>query len=195
MSRIVSFILFASTFLFLYGLLHFYFYWSMKRALSLSSGANLLVLIVLLFLCLLPILMNLTASIDKKFLNTALAYMGYIWMSVLFLFFSIHFLIDIYGLIIRACSKIFYTGLMAVVPSKIAAFTSTIALVTLIILYGLFEARNINVEREQIKTTKLTDGMDRFRVVQISDIHFSSINGIKLAGKLPLVAKLIIFNF
>lgn len=189
MPRIVSFILFVSIFLFLYGLLHYYFYWSLKRAFILSTGTNLLVVIVLLFLCLLPILMNLTADIDNKFIITTLAYIGYVWMAVLFLFFSIHLLIDLYSLFLRFFSKISNTSLITFVPSQMIVFLSTIALIILIILYGFFEAENIKVEREQIKTSKLSEGMSRFRVVQISDIHFSSINGLRLAKKIEKIIK------
>ena len=124
MPRIVSFILFISIFLLLYGLLHYYFYWSLKRAVILSTGTSLFVVFILLVLCLMPILMNLTAGIENKFIITALAYIGYVWMTILFLFFSIHLLFDLYSLFIRLFSKISNTGLITFVPSHATSFLS-----------------------------------------------------------------------
>jgi uncharacterized protein len=56
-------------------------------------------------------------------------------------------------------------------------------------IYGWFEAMDIRVEKIGFKTSKLPPGINSFRVVQISDVHFSSTNGTLLAGKITNMLK------
>jgi hypothetical protein len=53
-----------------------------------------------------------------------------------------------------------------------------------IIVYGSFEAKNIRTETITLQTEKLPPEVNGLRIVQISDIHFSVINGVSLARKI-----------
>ena len=60
-----------------------------------------------------------------------------------------------------------------------------------IIVYGGFEAENIGVEKVLLKTQKLPPATPNLRIVQISDIHFSNINSVRLARKIVDKIKLL----
>ena len=53
-----------------------------------------------------------------------------------------------------------------------------------IIICGVFEAENIGIEKVLLKTQKLPPETRNLSVVQISDIHFSTINSVRLARKI-----------
>ncbi len=131
-----------------------------------------------------PVLINILAKQGSQLPATSLAYMGYTWMGGLFLFFSIHVLIDIYQGIVYLLSKTplhIPTGLN---PGNKISFLFAVLLTVAIIIYGSFEAKNLKVEKLTLKTEKLPPGVKSLRIVQISDIHFSTINGVRLARKI-----------
>jgi predicted MPP superfamily phosphohydrolase len=103
-------------------------------------------------------------------IGRAVALVGMTWAGGFFLFFWLSLLHDTYncaltvaGLFVPAARSIRLVG-----REPILAET---ALVALICVYSLFEARHIVTERARIETAKLPPGLDRVRIVQISDIH------------------------
>jgi hypothetical protein len=105
-------------------------------------------------------------------------------MGVLFLFFSTHLLIDIYQGINHLLSKTSLQVPTAITPGNKVSFFFAVLLSIGIIIYGSFEAKDIKAEIITLKTEKLPPGVKRLRIVQISDIHFSVINGVSLARKI-----------
>ena len=88
MRSLISFILFLTVFFTLYGLLHYYLYRKLTRALTVTWPFNALILIVFLLMLLAPVLVNIFARQGSHLLATFLGYLGYTWMGALFLFFS-----------------------------------------------------------------------------------------------------------
>ncbi len=184
MNRTLSFFIFLSVFITLYGLLHFYFYRKAMHALNLEGTYHLMLGIALVIMILSPIIVNLLAGTSHEILTTVLSYICYIWMGVLFLFLSINVLIDICRLIVFISSRIGSSDILRYMPVAKPTFFVSLLLVAGIVIYGLFEARNIAVERVEIKNEKLPAHASKFRVVQISDIHFSAVNNSRLAEKI-----------
>jgi hypothetical protein len=58
-----------------------------------------------------------------------------------------------------------------------------------IVVYGRFEAKNICIERIELRTAKLPPRVSRLRIVQITDIHFSTLNGVKFARKIEKIIR------
>jgi predicted MPP superfamily phosphohydrolase len=189
MNRLPSFIMFFAVFLTLYGLLHFYFYRKAVKAFDIGSACHISLIIVLCLLLLSPIILNMVADSEYFLLNAVLAYIAYIWMCVLFLFFSINILIDFYGLIVQISSRFISPAALKFIPGARITFISVILLIAGINIYGVYEAGNIGVERIQLGTSKLPSQMNSFRVVQISDVHFSPTNGVRLARKIYDIIK------
>ena len=184
MSTILPFILFLTVFITLYGLLHYYFYRKLKGAVILDSFYYKLILVLLFFFLIAPILVNVSIRYGFHLISTIIAYPGYIWMGALFLFFSIHLLMDIYGIIIYLFSITFSPVLLKLRPGNKPSLLITGLMVVGIIVYGGFEADKIGVEKVLLKTQKLPLEIRSLRIVQISDTHFSNINSVRLARKI-----------
>jgi hypothetical protein len=63
------------------------------------------------------------------------------------------------------------------------AYLLSVFLILGILIYGHFEAKNIRIEKINIPSALVPQGMQNFRIVQISDLHFSIINGKELAAE------------
>ena len=184
MRTLISFILFLTVFFTLYGLLHYYLYRKLTRALSVTPPYHALILVFFLLMLLAPVIVNILARQNSHLLATYLGYIGYTWMGALFLFFSIHLLIDIYQGIAHLLSKSSLQVFTALNPGNKVSFLFAVLLSLGIIIYGSFEAKDIKAEILTLKTEKLPPAVKSLRIVQISDIHFSVINGVSLARKI-----------
>ncbi|MDB9823488.1 metallophosphoesterase [Deltaproteobacteria bacterium] len=189
MNRLPSFIIFFTTFLTIYGLLHFYFYRKVIKAFDMGMVCHLSLIIVLCFLLLSPVIINVSKDTGSSLPANIMAYVGYIWMAVLFLFFSINILIDFYRVIVHVSVRIFSAGFLRYIPEDRITFIIVIIIIAAIHLYGWFEAGNITVESISLNTSKIPLKMERLRVVQISDTHFNPINGTRLARRIESIVK------
>lgn len=184
MKTLLSFVLFLSIPLTLYGLLHYYFFRKLKSVFALGQPYYGLALILLLLMFLIPILTSVLPGLGRPLLGTYLSYIGFTWMVALFLFFSIHLVIDIYTVLIHIASKTSLPVFTKLVPGNTVSFVTTLLLSLGIIVYGRFEAKNIQIETVILKTEKLPPHINRLRIAQISDTHFSAIIGVDLARKI-----------
>ena len=185
---LLSYILFITVFLTLYGLLHYYFYVKSKNAFMLSPLYHGLLLAFLFSMLVVPILI-ISIRFERDLLTTCLAYIGFTWMAALFLFFSIHLMFDVYNGICHLTSLISSPVFLKIkIVSKIS-FLITLSMVTVIITYGMFEAKNIRAKTVVLKTKKLPPDINELRIVQISDIHFSATNSTRLARKIVKIIK------
>ena len=189
MRSLISFILFITVFLTLYGLLHAYFYFKLKSVIIISPLSNWLILAFLFTMLIAPILINVFIKYEWHFITTFLSYIAYTWMAVLFLFFSAHICMDIYNSVIHLFSIIFPVSFLNFKLGSMVSFVVVILMVVGIISYGFFEAENIKVKEVVLETEKLPSAINSLKVLQISDIHFSAINSVRLARKIVDIIK------
>ena len=147
MHKVSPFIIFLTIFLTLYGSLHLYFYRKLIKAIELNLITNLLLLIVLCFPFLSPILMRLSATNEYPFVTYTLTYIGYIWMAILFLFFSSNILIDMYSIICHILARIVAPIFLRYIPGDKVTFLVTVVVIIGILVYGRYEAENITVRK------------------------------------------------
>jgi hypothetical protein len=184
-----GFLIFIGIFLTLYGLLHFYFYRKIIKAFHPSLPYHILIIIILIFLMMSPIIMRVIEGKVPDIIYTITTYSGYIWMGVIFLLFSFNLVVDLYQFIIYILSRVFDSSLVKYIPPHRTVFLIIISLIAFINIYGFFEAGRIKTEKIRLETGKLPTDIDLLRVVQISDIHFSRTNGLKLASKITGIVK------
>lgn len=180
----LGFIIFIGIFLTLYGSLHFYFYRKVTRAFNLTLVPNIILIIVLCLLLISPIIMRVMEGNSPEAFSATITYIGYFWMGIIFLLFALNLTVDIYRAIIYISSRIFSSSLTMLIPDKQIILLVVIVATTFINLYGLFEAWNIKTREITLKTDKFPEGIEQLRVVQISDVHFSQINGVGLANRI-----------
>ncbi len=164
--------LFLIAFFSLYGAAHLYAFLKARAALGAWSVYLIPFMAGMVFA---PLLVHLAERRGLGTLARVLSWIGYAWMGLLFLFVSASAVLDI------SCALLYLGGLIR--GSNPAAFALTpglsflapLLLSILIGVYGYFEARGIRVERVVIRTPKVPAGIDRLRIVQLSDVHIGLI--------------------
>lgn len=122
-----------------------------------------------------PILVRISEHYGYESTACALSYIGYLWMGLLFLFFTASILLDVYRLLIYFAGRITRTSLALLIPPRIYLFVIPLVISVALNAYGYFEAGNIRTEQLTIHTSKIPAEIGRLRIVQISDVHIGMI--------------------
>mgnify|MGYP002629259506 CR=1 FL=1 len=147
---------FLLIFLFVYGGLNTYLYFTIAAGLGQSLGlvGGLLVLFVLS-----PILLRISEGKVPVWISSLIALVAYSWMGVSFLFASFALLLDIAQLIFRGISESDALFVVAILTSVSS-------------VYAFYEFRNPRVRMLRVTSPKFEYNPEKpFRIVQVSDIH------------------------
>ena len=171
----LGFILFISIFITLYSAIHSYAFLKARQALSLGSGTSALLILYMLIMVFSPVIVRVTENLGFERGAKILAYVGYTWMGLLFLFVSASLFLDGVSLIGYVARTV--TGK---IPSMLAlssrqAFFAALIAASLAAIYGSFEAWQIRTEHVTIRTDKLAETEGTIRIAQISDVHLGLI--------------------
>ena len=163
-------ILFVLTFLCLYGGINFYAFFRARSVFHFSGFPQTIIIIVLILLICAPILVRVAEACHQEFLARAIAYIGYIWMAFIFLFFFFNVTFDIIVFLYKLIGS--GTGSL---PLRNIAFGAAIFLALIFVVYGFIDAKQIRVKTLQVKTEKILPNNGKIRIVQISDVHIGLI--------------------
>ncbi|UCD30912.1 MAG: metallophosphoesterase, partial [Desulfobacterales bacterium] len=173
-------IIFLTIFFSLYGGLHLYALIKIKRSLGLGSGPTIALSIFMVFMVLAPVIVVRMPEWPEFALFTrVMAYFGYTWMGLLFIFVSIAFALDICHLFLQLGGIILQRELPSITVSSRYSFIIVFLCSLVITGYGAFEAVSIRLEHITIKTDKIPKTVNRFRIAQISDVHLGLIVGVR----------------
>ena len=167
--------LFLLTFFLIYGGVHLYLLAKIKGAFHPGTAANIVLIIVLVFMILAPIIVRLCERYGYDTLALIMSYTGYLWMGVMFLFFVSSLVLDLYHFLIRAGALISHRDLSHLILSPLYAFLLPLIISAGINAYGYFEAKDIRIEKLTIASPKIPEAAGRIRIVQISDVHIGII--------------------
>lgn len=172
-------IIFLSVYFCIYGGTHIYAFMTLKKGFVFNSWMSMGLAVFMALMVLAPIGIRIAERYGHQYFARILAYIGFIWMGFIFVFFSVSAVFDIYRVLLFLARFIFQKYFLPITPMP--AFSCTVALICagLVMGYGLFEAANIRLEHIRIYTDKLPKNMDRFRIAQISDIHLGMLVGDK----------------
>jgi hypothetical protein len=159
------------TFLLLYGGMHLHFFLRLRAAFAPGTAVQVLLAGLLLVGLLTPILVRAAERFDLEMAARGVAWIGYLWMAVLFLFFSASLLVDLYRLLVWVAGRIARGDLAAWLPSVRTVFLLPLAAALALAGYGYHEAGQIRVERLEIRSEKIPRAFGPIRIVQISDVH------------------------
>jgi len=118
----MRFIIFLTVFLSLYSCLHLYGYLAVKRALTPVPKVNSALILFMTLMIFAPIIVRFLERNDLVTPAQFLAYIGYIWMGLLFLFFSFAVALDVYRFILEATQKAFNADFSRFSLSKAQCF-------------------------------------------------------------------------
>jgi predicted MPP superfamily phosphohydrolase len=158
----------VTAFLFIYGGLHLYVF--KKLTIVLPYGHWLF---IPLFGFLVISTLLVTISADPRFLTVQklLGWICYTWMGLIFLFFSFSLALDLIHVIASMIGRLLHTNSSIFTLNSYYRVIVAGVLSLVVTAHGLFAARQINVERIIIPTSKLGESHNPFRIVQISDMH------------------------
>lgn len=170
-------IVFLTIFLSLYGGLHLYAFIKVRQALHPGAGQSVALAAGMVVFIVSPLLVRWTEKAGHESIARALAFVGYTWMGLVFLFASVSFALDLYRLLLALLRWALRSELSGMALSQRHGFMISLLLVAGIGLYGLFEALTIRTEHVTIKTPKIPPSAGPIRIVQISDVHLGLIVG------------------
>jgi predicted MPP superfamily phosphohydrolase len=167
--------LFFITFFTLYGLIHLYAFLKARAALSLSAQQSMLLVLFMAVMTFAPAIIRYLERFGLEFAARAMSFIGYIWMGILILFFSLAVCIDMYRLVIYLGGAVAGRDVSTLFPSPGVSFFLPLLFALAAAGYGFFEAQDIRLEHATVASTRIPPGTDRFRIVQISDVHLGLI--------------------
>ncbi len=168
-------IIFLLTFFTLYGGVHVYAFFRTRSAFGFGPAAEIALALWMGVMVVMPFLVRVFERHEFELAARVAAYLGYLWMAVLFLFFCGSLAFDLFNLAGRiACWALRRDFSLLLIPLKLSWLIS-LCLALVISVYGYFEAWNIRTERLRIETSKLPAGIERLVIVQISDVHLGLI--------------------
>ncbi|MBW2604600.1 MAG: metallophosphoesterase [Deltaproteobacteria bacterium] len=161
----------------IYGGAHLYAFLKLKRGFAIGLPAYSILAIFMILMVAAPILVRIFERHGYEAFARGLAYVGFTWMGLLFIFISVSFFFDIYRLLHFLATLLTRSPLADVSLSHRTFCTLAILLSFAVVIYGYFEALDIRTEHVTVKTSKIPEKIGRFRVVQISDVHLGLIVG------------------
>ncbi len=167
--------LFILTFFAVYGGVHAYAFLRTRSALSLGPFAGSFLALFMLFMVLAPFLIRVLERHEYELSARVLSYMAYLWMGFVFLYFCTSLVLGAGNLGLRAAAWAGGDWAARLILTDRTSFLAAVAVAAAISVYGYFSALDIRTERMEIVTSKLPAGIDRLKIVQISDVHLGLI--------------------
>ena len=167
--------LFLITFLFLYSTLHLYIFVKLQFAFHLRFIPNIFVVIFMLVMTFAPFAVRLAERAGHESLARLMAYAGYTWMGVIFLFFSLSICIDVLRMVVHLSGLVFRRDLSGLTSAYRLFFIIPMMYALIASAYGYWEAKNIIVEKIVIRTSRIPESVGKITIVQVSDIHLGLI--------------------
>jgi uncharacterized protein len=178
---------FLVVYLAVYGGVHLYLWWKVRRAFHPAGAVHLLFICFLLLMLAGPILSRQLEKAGFEAAARPLAFAVYTWMAVAFWAFCLGLAADGWNLAVRLAALRWPEAAVLSVPARPAAFVS-MALILAAILYGTWEARDIRLTRISVTMPFLFPSSRPVRVAQISDLHIGLLVG---EWKIRKVAELV----
>ncbi len=158
--------MFLLTFFLLYGGIHLYAFLRMDSVFHFSAVYKAIVIILMVILVFAPLLVRIAENHQLEILARVVAFIGYLWMAFIFLFFCLGAVFDIVRFFFR-----FFPAAIAPVQLSNIAFGLAVFLSFILVVYGYFDAQRIRIKRLEIVTGQNLPGGGKVRIVQISDVH------------------------
>ena len=166
--------LFLLSFLLIYGGFHLYFFLKAKAAFTLPKWIFFLLAAFLLVMIAAPILVRISERNGYEQFAMFLAYFGYTWMGIVFLFVAASLAVDSYRIIVWVVSFLLHKKQLLQINPK-PAFYIPLIFSLVISVVGAFEAWDIKIEKVTLAHAKIPPALSGIRIVQISDVHLGLI--------------------
>lgn len=178
---------FILIFLTLYAAMHALVFWGMY---PLLTGHRALPTLAWLWMGLMILAPMAVRLLDRNGFNAAartLAWVGYSWMGMLFLAFSLLAIVGLWHLLALALRGV-RPSLPLLSPYGPACSGLVLLAVLAAGIYGFYEAANLRVEKVVLSTDKLPAASRPLRLVQVSDVHLGLLH--REEALAPIISRL-----
>ena len=141
-------------------------------------GLTVFLVCFMIFMVLSPVIVRVSERHEYELFARCVAYFGYTWMGLLFIFVSVAVVLDMYQLFLHMGRIIFQNELSRITLSSKHSFMIASWISIVLTGYGAFEAVSIRTEHVTVKIDKIPEPVGRFRIAQISDVHLGLIVGV-----------------
>ncbi|HPI93998.1 MAG TPA: metallophosphoesterase [Deltaproteobacteria bacterium] len=159
----------------IYGAVHVYAFLRARAAFPCSTGCSILLGLLLAAMTLAPILVRVLERHGLDGAARSMSWIGYTWMGVIFLFFSLSVLTDAYRLLVHGASLFLPGNTHAFLPSPRQTFLIPLVLALAVSVLAYHEALKIRIETLTIRSPRVPAEVGRLRITQISDVHLGLI--------------------
>jgi uncharacterized protein len=167
--------LFLFVILVLYSAVHAYAFQKIRAAFPFGAVTGLCLGLFMAVMVFTPFLVRLLEAQGREAPARLIAYTGYSWMGLIFLFFSFSLLVDLYRLLAFGAGFALHRETGQLMPSARMALLIPLSLSLACAAYGALAALHIRPHRIMVHTDKIPPSPGRFRIVQISDVHLGLI--------------------
>jgi predicted MPP superfamily phosphohydrolase len=159
--------------------MHLYLFAKIKSAVPLGTGSTVGLIILFAIMILAPIAVRILERHGLDAPARFTAYTGYIWMGVLFIFFVVSLMLDLYRFMVHAGAVTVSGRFSQLNPSPLLTFILSLVVSAGVNMYGYVEAKNPRTEMLSIESARIPENIGKIRIVQISDVHIGIIVGEK----------------
>lgn len=170
---------FLITFILIYGGMHLYLFAKIKSAVPLGTVYTIGLIVLFAMMILAPIAVRILERYGLEAPARFTAYTGYIWMGVLFIFFIVSLMFDLYRLMVHVGAVTISGRLSYLNPPPLLTFILSVVISAGINMYGYVEANSPLAEVISIESAGIPKNIGKIRIVQISDVHIGIIVGEK----------------
>lgn len=167
--------IFLLVFFLIYGGVHLYLFLGARASLALGTRSGIPLALFMLIMVLAPVIVHMAERSGLRSVAYLFAWTGYLWMGFAFLLFSLSLAFDCYRILAHLGAYVFSFDPSSVIPSARHSFITLLSLSAALALYGSIEALHIRTETITIRTATIPEEIERFRIVQISDLHLGLI--------------------
>jgi hypothetical protein len=167
----VSFAIFFSLYMMIYGGIHAYVYFRLRSAIGRGWKWTAFFVLLSLFMMMASRVLWIFDLGHVPLLRTMLSYSGYMWMAFIFLLFTAFVFLDLLRLLVWLIDLILSARFGDLLASPKLRAWIALGFAVFVTSYGWFEARAVRPVHLTIATDKLPQGVDRLRVAQITDVH------------------------
>ncbi|MDO8281144.1 MAG: metallophosphoesterase [Thermodesulfovibrionia bacterium] len=161
---------------------HVHLFYKITDVFNFSTVETFLLSLILLFLAASPLSIHFFAR-GKGNQSRKVTLISHMWVALLIIFFSSAVSLDIYNLLIKISAPLFSEAYASIILSPAQILFVSLSVSIIFTAYGFFDAKKIRTERLTVKTTKLPNGLNRIRILQISDLHLGIILGKEMLDK------------
>jgi predicted MPP superfamily phosphohydrolase len=175
--KLGRFIIFILVYVGIYGGVHLYAYVKVRKGIAPGPQVGWLLAFFMIAMIAAPIITRIAERYGHENTARIIAYVGYLWMGLVFVFVTASFCFDAYRTFLWLIRLMMRRDLLVLIPSFGFSCAISIFLAVAVTIYGSFEARQIRLEHIVIPSEKIPKDSKPIRIVQISDVHLGIIVG------------------